>query len=612
MRALCSLVFVLVTCLAAAQDVKEVDSLSSPLREVRREAKKQNLDWPSFSDGGTGTYLFFTSDKNNADLTVVSTLKLDDALGKLKEAAIALGLPETDFLVRSGSISSLVDMEFNDAITTTKTSGSFVFEVRRFIEEIEKRGFPQPIRVAFRGGVEMAELRGSEGNKALEGRWTLMSKEEAIKWETFHVSDSAASWSPIAGWGLLFFFGGCYIGIYASLGKLVYKNFKSLNEKSSVSPAPLTPQEIQSRYDEVAKAPWWKKASASWPFLILTPVILLSAFNVDLMPFLNQAYYGLPFPLFDYLSPKLMVWLFAPFLLAVPFLIFQLNKVRKIKEARGEVTAQEKIDNAMMSRLTPMMAALGAMSLLLLITMAFPGLFSVLPRPFRFLPILIIAGAGFVWTGIAYYKTRNAEKLQDVGEDEFVFREAQAIGSRAGVLIKKVQMKESESANAWATLFGTVGVTSKLKDNFSEDEIRAILAHEVGHLKGMDVPRLFWMSLGLLAVFLGLVFWLGSMNNPLGRIVSSFTVIINLFVLPLILGFLMAPARHKAELAADRFAVEVTGDLDLVARTLIKIHDVNHSPHKLTEWDERMASHPALTTRLKKLYESQGMTPPGA
>ncbi len=610
MRAVCSLLLVLVACLGAAQTVRPMESPTSLLREVRREAKKQNLDWPQLIDGETGTYLFFTSDKDNADLTVLSTLKQDDALKKLQETALVVGLPKTDFFVRSGTDTSTVDMEFNDAMTVTKTSGSFVFPVRRLIDEIEKREFPQPIRVAFLGSLDMALLKGEAEPKTLGSGWTLMSKEDALKWETFSVKDSVASWSPIAGWVLLLGLSGFLIGLYAATIRMLIGAYKKSKVEAPVSQPLLTPEEVQAKYDETANRPWWKKAAPMAPLLIVAPVLLANVLDLDLDYYLKQAAYGLPVPIFDYVTPRSMVWVFAPMLLALPLLIILNHKNRRIKEQSGEVTPQEKIDKAVMSRIMPMMYAMAAMSFLYLIILAFPGVFSNIPRPYRLAPIFLLIGAGFLWSAVVHFKTRNIEKGEDLKEDDPIFVEAKSIGQRAGVQVKKVRLKESDSANAWATFYGTVGVTSKLKEEFNEEEIRAILAHEVGHLKGMDVPRLFWTSLVLLLTWLGLVLWIGAMDNSIGRVVRAFSFMINIFVLPVILGFLMAPARHKAELAADRFAVEVTGDLDLVARTLIKIHDINHSPHRLTAWDERMSSHPALTTRLKKLYESQGLTPP--
>lgn len=49
---------------------------------------------------------------------------------------------------------------------------------------------------------------------------------------------------------------------------------------------------------------------------------------------------------------------------------------------------------------------------------------------------------------------------------------------------------------------------------------------------------------------------------------------------------------------ADAFAVRALGDPELVIRTLIKLHTLNESPHRMKPLDEAVASHPSLVNRL--------------
>jgi Zn-dependent protease with chaperone function len=70
---------------------------------------------------------------------------------------------------------------------------------------------------------------------------------------------------------------------------------------------------------------------------------------------------------------------------------------------------------------------------------------------------------------------------------------AEELGNQAGVRVRRVVVKdEDQFVNAFATFFGTIGITRALRDQLPEAEIRAILAHEVGHLKARDVPRIFF------------------------------------------------------------------------------------------------------------------------
>ncbi|REJ57084.1 MAG: peptidase M48 [Microcystis wesenbergii TW10] len=92
-----------------------------------------------------------------------------------------------------------------------------------------------------------------------------------------------------------------------------------------------------------------------------------------------------------------------------------------------------------------------------------------------------------------------------------------------------------------------------LLDLLDEEEIRVILAHELGHLK-CDHSILIQMSFWVM----GAANFLGDITLGLGKAITTGLV------------YAFYEWRRKAELSADRGALLVTDDLNLVLRTLMK------------------------------------------
>ncbi|MCU7245405.1 MAG: M48 family metallopeptidase [Microcystis aeruginosa WS75] len=96
-------------------------------------------------------------------------------------------------------------------------------------------------------------------------------------------------------------------------------------------------------------------------------------------------------------------------------------------------------------------------------------------------------------------------------------------------------------------------LNTALLDLLDEEEIRVILAHELGHLK-CDHSILIQMSFWVM----GAANFLGGITLGLGKAITTGLV------------YAFYEWRRKAELSADRAALLVSDDLNLVLRTLMK------------------------------------------
>lgn len=172
--------------------------------------------------------------------------------------------------------------------------------------------------------------------------------------------------------------------------------------------------------------------------------------------------------------------------------------------------------------------------------------------------------------------------------------------------------KRSTKANAYFTGLGPkkrVVLYDTLIDNLTEEEIVAVLAHEIGHYKKRHTLR----SMGFSIVQTGVIFWLFSLcvNNAalseaLGGDQAYFQLGLMAFAIlyspvNLILGIGMNVWSRKNEYEADAFAaLHYEGDYLVSGLKKISVKALsNLTPHPLYEYI--YYSHPSLLKRIKAI-----------
>ena len=173
----------------------------------------------------------------------------------------------------------------------------------------------------------------------------------------------------------------------------------------------------------------------------------------------------------------------------------------------------------------------------------------------------------------------------------------------------------SKTNSANAAVMG-MGQTRKiilgdnLTDRYSNEEIEAVLAHEIGHHAHNDMFKLLFLQLGslLFATFMLAIVW-----EPIANY-FSYSDPYSIVALPLLmigLGFLnwiISPVelflQRKTEKAADDFALDLIEKPDKLGRALSKLADealvnLDLSTYKLLF----KASHPPIANRIEKSLE---------
>lgn len=171
--------------------------------------------------------------------------------------------------------------------------------------------------------------------------------------------------------------------------------------------------------------------------------------------------------------------------------------------------------------------------------------------------------------------------------------------------------KNTKKANAAFTGLGRtkrIILGDTLLENYTEDEIETVLAHEFGHYKHKHIIKN--LIIGTLSSFI--TFYLIAVLYALSLSWFGFEEITQISALPILsvwamlIGLITTPLSNmisrKFEYQADEYAIRVTDKSDAFINTLEKLTDQNlgdKEPHPFVEWF--FYSHPSIGRRKKRI-----------
>lgn len=210
-------------------------------------------------------------------------------------------------------------------------------------------------------------------------------------------------------------------------------------------------------------------------------------------------------------------------------------------------------------------------------------------------------------------------KFSPIG-DETLEGSIKEVLQKASITISRVfqvdASRRSRHTNAYFTGIGKVKrivLFDTLLRKLDRDEVVSVLAHEAGHWKKKHILKRIAMTevLSLIGIYISFRMikagFLGSLFD-----IGHDTIFVNLLVLGFIGGIIAFPLtplvsslsrRHERE--ADRFAVEVTGNKEAAATSLIKLSKDNFSnlhPHPL--YAAFYYSHPPVVERIRDIRKT--------
>ena len=230
---------------------------------------------------------------------------------------------------------------------------------------------------------------------------------------------------------------------------------------------------------------------------------------------------------------------------------------------------------------------------------ALMGLFLVIGFLLGGIPGLIVAfvlGAGMNF--FAYWSSDKLAlrmaKAREVSmqEQPKLHSIVEEVAAQAGMPKPKVYVIESDTPNAFATgrnpKHAAVAVTTGIMRLLSERELRAVMGHEMGHVKNRDIlisSIVATIAGAISMVALISLFFRGS-RSPYAGLVFLLAWV----VAPLAAGVIRAAISRTREFQADITGAEVTHDPEALATALEKLHEgVRARPMEATPMAESTA-----------------------
>lgn len=197
-------------------------------------------------------------------------------------------------------------------------------------------------------------------------------------------------------------------------------------------------------------------------------------------------------------------------------------------------------------------------------------------------------------------------------EDEDLRRRLVVLSERAGTRVRGVYRwklsEKSKKANAALTGLGAtrrIILADTLLDNYTPEEIEAVLAHELGHHVHRHILKSIFVQAGI--TLFG--FWAANfvlhyaVDHHLFEELSDFANLPLLALVSVVLSFLLMPALNAYsrfnERQADRYAFESISSVEPFISSMNKLAEQNLAERQPSKWVEWFFhSHPAISRRL--------------
>jgi heat shock protein HtpX len=239
---------------------------------------------------------------------------------------------------------------------------------------------------------------------------------------------------------------------------------------------------------------------------------------------------------------------------------------------------------------------------------------------FLFLSVFINLGAWWFSDKIAIRAARARPVSEQ--EDPRLYQMVRDLTTRAGLPMPKLYVIPQEQPNAFATgrnpNHSAVAVTEGIRKLLSEDELRGVLAHELGHVRNHDILLTSVVaSIASAITWIGyLALWVGGDNDsPLGIIGP----LLLWLLAPISAAIIQLAISRQREYSADATGAEICGNPESLASALLRLEQGSQEiPMQVNQAQEPLyivkpfhggglaalfSTHPPIEERVRRLRQ---------
>ncbi|ADL50093.1 M48 family metalloprotease [Clostridium cellulovorans] len=219
-----------------------------------------------------------------------------------------------------------------------------------------------------------------------------------------------------------------------------------------------------------------------------------------------------------------------------------------------------------------------------------------------FISVFIIIGINLIYPYVFYFSLRaEAIKFPNLNDIVLEFLEQHNIKK---VKVYQWPAVKGKMANALVggLIIKKIFISDYLIENMEVDELKAILAHEIGHIKKYHL----WIKVTLLILAYPIFTFIGYMMDSVELYFSikiPIPIGITFFVGCLSIYFsiiYMFFSRYQ-EYKADEYALKSGIEAEILISAFTKLAKLNNSLLKVDEKEERIQTHPSFNNRIERL-----------
>ena len=191
-----------------------------------------------------------------------------------------------------------------------------------------------------------------------------------------------------------------------------------------------------------------------------------------------------------------------------------------------------------------------------------------------FLVLALLMNLGAYWFSDRIALASARAKPVSEQEDPRLYQMVRDLTTRAGLPMPKLYVIPQEQPNAFATgrnpKHSAVAVTAGIRKLLSEDELRGVLAHELGHVRNRDILlQSVASAIGAAITWIAyMLMWVGGEDDsPLGAIAAIALVLLA----PLAAGIIQMAISRQREFSADATGAEICGNPESLASALLRL-----------------------------------------